>query len=104
MNPVALLSANVGRPLVRGPLALFPVFTSAVPAERYRTGPGAARRHTLTVHEADGGNRQNLTINVSVLVPAGATITIPVSCVEQGRWGSAKKASRSVNLAPARLR
>ena len=129
MNPVATLHANLGRPLVLGPLSLFPVFTSAVPAERYRTGPGATRRRTIAIQETDGGNvpeltvvntdhrpvlllegetilgnRQHRTINVSVLVPAGETMTIPVSCVEQGRWGASKASRRSASLSPAGLR
>ena len=129
MNPVAALHANLGRPLVLGPLTLFPVFTSAVPPGRYRTGPGAVRRRTIAIQETDGGNvpeltvvntdhrpvlllegetilgnRQHRTLNVSVLVAAGQTVTVPVSCVEQGRWGASKAARRSASLAPARLR
>lgn len=49
------------------------------------------------------GGRQTRTVNVSILVPAGATLDIPVSCVEAGRWGggrsfgdSKRYASRSV--------
>lgn len=129
MNPVTALHANLGRPLVLGPLSLFPVFTSAVPAARYRTGPGATRRRTISIQETDGGNvpeltvvnadhrpvlllegetilgnRQHRTLNVSVLVPAGQTVAIPVSCVEQGRWGAPKASRPSTSLAPARLR
>lgn len=33
------------------------------------------------------GARQNRMLNSDVLVPARTTITIPVSCVEMGRWG-----------------
>lgn len=32
------------------------------------------------------GAKQNRILNVSVLVPARTTLTIPVSCVEAGRW------------------
>ncbi len=32
------------------------------------------------------GAKQNRILNVSVMVPAAETITIPVSCVESGRW------------------
>jgi hypothetical protein len=32
------------------------------------------------------GAQQNRTLDVSVLIPAGVSLRVPVSCVEQGRW------------------
>lgn len=37
------------------------------------------------------GAKQNRMLNVDVLVPVGATLDIPVTCVEAQRWGSISK-------------
>ena len=55
------------------------------------------------------GGRQTRTVNVSILVPAGATMVIPVSCVEAGRWhggrmfrNSGRNLSRRARIAKER--
>lgn len=55
------------------------------------------------------GGRQTRTVNVSIIVPAGATMVIPVSCVEAGRWSggrtfrsSGRQLSRRARIAKER--
>ena len=43
------------------------------------------------------GAKQNRILNTSVLIAAGQTITIPVSCVEQGRWAYRSRAFTSAH-------
>lgn len=51
------------------------------------------------------GAKQNRMLNLSVLVPAGRTIRIPVSCVERGRWHHASPAfAESPNTVHPRVR
>ena len=112
----------VGDADVVGPLAVFPLFT---PPRRltYRAFsqvagdlavvtelPGRASVNDLVITNATAtpllliegeellGAQQNRTLDASVLVASGARVTIPVSCVERGRWQHHRHADA---LAPA---
>ena len=52
------------------------------------------------------GAKQNRTSNVTILVPAGKSLRIPVTCVESGRWayrGADLEPSKQVHFARGRL-
>ncbi len=59
----------------------------------------SAKRILLLDGEELLGAKQNRILNVSVMVPAKQTITIPVSCVEAGRWHSRSYAFASAGRA-----
>ncbi|MEX1218345.1 MAG: DUF6569 family protein [Acidimicrobiales bacterium] len=116
--------ASVGRPITRGGVSLYPVYVHggagidiAVRPEGVQiTEQGSAEVPTITVTnpgpqptllvegETVTGGQQNRVLNVSVLVPAGATINVPVSCVESGRWNGNSAFERGRTFAPRRVR
>lgn len=101
---------TLAEPDVCGPLAVFPILGPAASfayrsfAEAAALGvalrelPGHASVNTLVAvnpldvpvlfyeGEEVRGAQQDRTLDVSVLVGAGATVELPVTCVEQGRW------------------
>ena len=106
---------RVGDPDVVGSLAVFPIF--GPPANLSYAAFAQARTAGLQIKERDDGGasvndlvvsnptaldvllyegeevlgaQQNRTFDVSVLVPARGTLTVPVSCVEAGRWDGSR--------------
>ena len=121
-----LETASVGRPITRQGVSLIPVYIHQILGQPIDTGRGAqveigeeqqehvpvltaVNRGALPVLLAEGetvnGGYQNRTLNVSVLLAAGATAQIPVSCVEAGRWGGGHRGfARGASQAPRRVR
>lgn len=114
-----LAAVRVGAPQTAGPLSVFPLFRAQADAPRleYRAlaqavaeglvvrelEDGASVRDLTVVNPLevpvllyDGeevlGAQQNRTLDSSVLVPAGARLRVPVSCVEAGRWDGGRHA------------
>jgi hypothetical protein len=103
---------RVRSPNRAGPLTVYPLFHSSPAGIGYALPDEAMAGGWLTVSEvsSDGriseltvenrgdrrvlflegeelrGGKQNRILNTTVMVPAGGTIRVPVSCVEQGRW------------------
>ena len=125
MDIPTLEHGAIGRPLNRLGFSLFPVYLPPANLPPIATGPGSglvvdelpnASVPTLSVTnptnrailliegESLVGGAQNRTLNVSVLVPAGATLKIPVTCLEQGRWGARRAFQYGDVMAPRRVR
>jgi hypothetical protein len=105
---------RVGEPIRHEALCVFPLFPMSAPAEEvdYRLADEAVADGTVVIEEINDsgsvptlrvtnkgahrvlflegeelrGAKQNRVLNTSVLIGAMSKATIPVSCVEQGRW------------------
>ena len=128
---VALPKLRVGDPLRHEALSVFPIFSEANGGVDYRLSDAALADESLLVEEvSEGGSvpdllvenkgdvrvlflegeeligaKQNRILNTSVLVAAHTKIKIPVSCVEQGRWGyKSRYFGSSGSHSPSKLR
>jgi hypothetical protein len=114
-------AAQVGEEIVFKNLTMFPLLISEAIERKYQTLDEALDAGTGKVTEVsdsgsvpelqflnegdrpvlllDGeelvGAKQNRVLNLSILAPAQKEITIPVSCVEQGRWAHSSSEFRS---------
>ena len=112
---------QVGEPVEHRGIVVAPLFPRRNPVARYTTLDRALDQGLAITETSESGHvpelavanpldedvllydgeelvgaKQNRILNVTVLVAAGSTLTIPVSCVEEGRWRSV-----SATFAPA---
>lgn len=125
-HPLSVLEhAAVGAPITRVGVSLFPLYLAQQSSVSVLTHTPEA----LQIAEADqesvptlvvtsivddpvllvegetlAGGLQQRTLNVSVLVPPRASLEIPVSCVEAGRWGGSREFSGSCGQSSRRVR
>ena len=120
-----LEGAAIGRPITRAGISFFPVYLMDNGLPEITTGPTADRvidelndasvpdltvtnpgEFPLLLIEGEQfiGGKQNRTVNISVLVAAGATLEIPVSCLEAGRWGRQLDFQAAATNTPRRVR
>jgi len=105
-----LAGVRAGAPIAHGPLTVVPLLVGDVAEPDWLTLAEAGDEVTITEVDERGdvpalkvenrapralllldgeelvGALQNRALDATVLVGAGRTVTIPVSCVEQGRW------------------
>lgn len=125
-SPIDLLSRiSLGRGITRSGVTLVPIFLPGLDAPRVLTGEAApievseidsASVPTIRVTnsgddpvllvegETIRGGLQQRTFNVSVVVPPGSTLEVPVSCVEAGRWSGGREFHKGATFAPRRVR
>jgi uncharacterized membrane protein len=128
---VPLQNLHVGSPIRHESLSVFPLFSDVSGGIDYRLSDDALADESLLVEEVSQGGsvpellvenkgdvrvlflegeelvgaKQNRILNTSVLIAARTKVTIPVSCVEQGRWGyNSQYFGSSGSHSPSKLR
>ena len=117
--------AAVGRPITRLGISLFPVYLAGNDLPEIATGRNAGlvveelpastvpflkvtnpTNRPVLIPEGEQliGGLQDRVLNTSVLVAPSTHVDIPVSCLEQGRWGNRRDFDRGRAFAPRRAR
>jgi hypothetical protein len=120
-----LSTAAIGAPISRLGVSFFPIYLPENELQEIKTGPSselvvreledAAVGSLLAVNPTDTpvlivegehflGGKQNRAVNITVLVPPRTELPIPVSCLEEGRWGRAVSYYRDDAYASPRVR
>ena len=120
-----LQNATIGKPITRLGVSFFPIDYPANSLPEISTGSssglvveelGSAEVPTLSVYNptktpvliVEGehflGGKQNRSVNTTVLVSGKTKLNIPVTCLEQGRWGRPREYTRAPSFTPARIR
>ena len=129
--PATFSNVRVGDPIRHEQLSVFPLFSDDAAPVDYMLAADAIGEGTVVVEEVSEagsvpnlsvtnltdrrvlflegeqlvGAKQNRILNTSLLVAAKTKTTIPVSCVEQGRWGfKSKHFDSSGSFSPSKLR
>lgn len=109
LRVVPLVGASVGEPAYRllGPetralVDISEVGAGSVPNVLIRN----RSKHRVLIMDSQTilGLRQNRAVSTDVLVGADETLTIPVTCEEQGRWGHPQSQSVSGTVSPRLVR
>jgi len=124
-----LVHAALGRGITRGGLTFIPIYlpgqSGGGSSTTVQTGDNAQlviqeveqqRVPTVTVTnsgespallvegETIRGGLQQRVVNTTILIPAGQTVEVPVSCIEAGRWGGGRSFAKGDSYAPTRVR
>ena len=124
MTITAIKEATIGKPKTRLGTTIYPIFLPDNSPKNIKIATDdlivseleSASVPQIQVHNPTdspllipagkvlSGGRQTRTVNVSILVAAGSTIIVPVSCVEAGRWHGQRRFEDSKRFASRRVR
>ena len=115
---------SIGRPITRARITLHPVYVHQPPADAIGAGRAGVRLseqqdpsvpQIQVINPADNpallmagtilrGGMQTRMVAGSALLPSQLPVALPVSCVEQGRWGGGAGFELTDTVAPRRVR